>query len=101
MLFFNICMREGCAIIAAPLDYLTKEFSIRFARLSFSLKISKIASREKRRIHLCAFSLALDVLLFTRILSDDENDDGALAAVKIASFLTNSCSLVPQKLSQK
>ena len=93
-------MREGCAIIAAPLDLLTKEFSIRFARLSFfSLKISKIASREKRRIHLCAFSLALDVLLFKRILSDDENDDGALAAVKIASFLTNSRPL--KKISQK
>ena len=91
-------MREGCAIIAAPLDYLTKEFSIRFARLSFSLKISKIASREKRRIHLCAFSLALDVLLFTRVLSDD----GALAAVNIASFLTNSCSRSrPPKISQK
>ena len=66
-----------------------KEFSIRFARLSFSLKISKIASREKRRIHLCAFSLALDVLLFKRVLSEDEKDDGALAAVKINCFFFN------------
>ena len=46
-------------MIAAPLDHLTKEFSIRFARLSFSLKISKIASKGKKKdVSLRGFSRA-------------------------------------------
>ena len=77
-------------MIAAPLDHLTKEFSIRFARLSFSLLRSLKSRRgKKRRIHLCAGFLELDVLLFKRVLSEDEKDDGALAAVKINCFFFN------------
>jgi len=40
-------------------------------------------------MYLCAGFLELDVLLFKRVLSDDEKDDGALAAMKINCFFFN------------
>ena len=79
--------RDDCRPSRSPK---MKEFSIRFARLSFSLLRSlKSRPRKKRRIHLCVGFLELDVLLFKRVLSDDEKDDGALAAMKINCFFFN------------
>ena len=77
-------------MIAAPLDHLKRK-NFRFDSRVFPSLLRSLKSRrgKKRRIHLCAGFLELDVLLFKRVLSDDEKDDGALAAVKINCFFFN------------